>query len=114
MSKLDPLLIEGMLMAVIRPKDPGLAIEAARKVAEDQNLGLISRDEAHDRFNGILSMQEYTFLGLLGPKQEVLDHEGNVIGQMQPGDSFVPYMQLAAAAEFSDAVKGVESEKKEN
>lgn len=109
MTKLDPLLIEGMLMAVIRPKDPGLAIEAARKVAEDQNLGLISRDEAHSRFNEILSMQEYTFLGLLGPKQEVLDQEGNVIGQMQPGDSFVPYTQLAAAAEVSDAMKAVEA-----
>jgi len=103
--KLEPLLVDGLVMAVLRPQDPALALNTAMKIVEDQNLGLITREQASGRMNDMLSIQEYTYLGLLGPKQEILSAHGEVLGQMLPGDSFVPYDQLMAVMGAVDAEK---------
>jgi len=68
-------------LAVIRPKDPKIAL-ALSKTALDAN------DEK--LFQSMLEAQDYTFVGWLevGGKR-IIDKGGKEIGELQPGDSFV-------------------------
>ncbi len=78
---------DGRPLAVIRPKNPALAIQIAR-VAIDQN-----DKELWDCLPA--KAGEYTFIGWLPfpregvPEGYVVDDEGLIVDEMQPGDSFV-------------------------
>lgn len=93
-----PFLIQsGDKLAVLRPKDPQLALSLARRAVEIEN------DEARERaFQEILSTQPYSFVGLVStagkPDKKLLDEDGWAIGSVRPGDSFVPYSQILAHA----------------
>jgi hypothetical protein len=89
-------------IAVLRPKDPALAVKAARKIAKKERLGTIHRAEANRRFQAMLKLQEYRFVGILEKKKSkkprILDpRSGEPIDHLKMGDSFVPYKELALA-----------------
>ena len=68
-------------MCVIRPHNPSLAIQMA---------GLSMRTGDSDLFAKIPAVVgDYTFLGYATGTEHVVDARGNVVAQLQPGDSFV-------------------------
>lgn len=83
-SVLDPFARapDGQKMMVLRPENPALAIELANKL-----LG--SKDE--EEFDKILQAQPYLFVGYSARSnaKKILDEDGKIIGELQPGDSFV-------------------------
>lgn len=95
------------VLAVLRPKDPKLAVKVARKIAKKQQRRTITAGEANRQFQAMLGQQEYRFVGILDKKKpprkgvapNVLDpRTGLPIDRLQLGDSFVPYHVLKAAA----------------
>jgi hypothetical protein len=100
-GKLSDLAQYPEILAVLRPKDPKLAIKTARKIAKKERLGTINKVESNRRFQAMLGQQEYRFVGVLEEKSKkprILDpRTGEAIDHLRLGDSFVPYMQLVRA-----------------
>jgi hypothetical protein len=97
-----PFLIkDGDKLAVLRPKDPQLAMKLAYAAAE------IEDDQEREKaFQAVLTAQPYSFVGLMavtkpGKPGKLLDEGGWAIGSVRPGDSFAPYADIFA---HSDAV----------
>jgi hypothetical protein len=94
-----PFLIkDGDKLAVMRPKDPQLALRLAQAAMEIEN------DDAREKaFQDVLNAQPYTFVGLIStdgkPDKKLLDEDGWPIGRVKAGDSFVPYAQILAHTE---------------
>lgn len=85
---------DGVEMAVMRPKDPELAIKMAKEA-----VGLPFK-EGQKAMNAILEAQPYTFVGLAAdtgkmptPLLDPDDHE-KIVGHVQPGDSMVSWPQI--------------------
>jgi len=76
---------DGIRLAVVRPDDPEKAIQLAREQigAEDPTA-----------FELILWSQPYRYIGILGTKEQILDNGRKIIGNVQPGDSFMCYESL--------------------
>ena len=94
------LIKDGGKLAVLRPKDPALALQLARAALE------IEDDAAREKaFQEVLNAQPYSFVGLMStagkPEKKLLDEDGWAIGSLRPGDSFAPYADIFA---HSDAV----------
>lgn len=87
-------------LAVIRPRDPALALETAKRIAAEHAAGRLSDEEADRQFNEMLRAQPYTFVGLVrGGSSEVLDpRTGLTIGHVEPGDSFIAPSDLRPAS----------------
>jgi len=81
-------------MAVVRPRDPQLALRLAHELLREASKGL-SVEEQQRRFNANLRAQEHVFVGLLAGVR-VTDHEGNDLGETQPGDVYIDYDELVA------------------
>jgi hypothetical protein len=80
--------------AILRPKDPQLALARSQELLAEAAKGLPPEEQTR-RFNENLRAQEHTFVGILGPdNSRILDHDGNVIGETQPGDALVDYDEL--------------------
>jgi hypothetical protein len=88
----------GDKVAVLRPKDPQLALKLAYAAVEIEDD--IAREKA---FQEVLNAQPYSFVGLMStagkPDKKLLDEDGWAIGSMRPGDSFAPYAQILAHTE---------------
>jgi hypothetical protein len=89
-----PFLIkDGDKLAVLRPKDPQLALKLAYAAAEIEDDG-----EREKAFQAVLTAQPYSFVGLMSmagkPEKKLLDEDGWSIGSLRPGDSFAPYAQI--------------------
>jgi hypothetical protein len=98
------------LLAVIRPADPEMALAEIDRILALQKGGVTPQDEIDRLYQEMLGLQEYTFVGLLDPKQEPgqtprLLHSvtGEHIGDLNPGDSFVPYDALVKMFEAQQA-----------
>lgn len=94
-----PFLIkDGDKLAVMRPKDPQLALKLAYAALEIEDK--VAQSEA---FQNVLNAQPYSFVGLMStagkPDKKLLDEDGWAIGTVRPGDSFVPYAQILAHTE---------------
>lgn len=77
-------------MKVLRPSNPQLAINMAMALKTSQQEGLITTDEYLRAFHGILTTQDYTFVGFFDREHKCLiDDDGKRLGELQPGDSFV-------------------------
>jgi hypothetical protein len=92
------LIKDGDKLAVLRPKDPQLALKlayAAMEIADDA--------EREKAFHEVLNAQPYSFVGLMStagkPDKKLLDEDGWAIGSLRPGDSFAPYKQILAHSE---------------
>jgi len=92
----DPRLIykQGRLICIIRPADPELAVARARGIQERLDAGQIAAEQAGREFAAMITEQVYTYEGLPGSDGTLYDDKMNVIGRVQPGDSFVPYEQV--------------------
>ena len=79
---------DGRVMAVIRPSDPKRAIAAAFQCTSQADMNNILKDPE----------QIYTFAGIASKHtEELLDPTtGDVVGKLEPGDSFVPWEQIKA------------------
>lgn len=88
----------GYRVAVIRPDDPELALAQARAA-----VGAVTRDA----FEAILHQQPYTFIGLAGEGEQLLDRDRNIIGPIAVGDSMVPYEPLVARVPGAPRVRDV-------
>lgn len=74
--------VKGLPMLVMRPDKPELAVALAETAAKNQDRSLFAK------IPEIVS--GYTFIGYLAEGgRKILDAECNVIGEPQPGDSFV-------------------------
>jgi hypothetical protein len=99
-----PLIRDGEMLAVVRPEDPERAMATVRQIMEDEQSGRVAPEESERRFNGMLSEQPYTFVGIAGNNGSlfVLDESGEAKpiegAQMQPGDSMVPLSSLQKVA----------------
>ncbi len=85
------------LMAVMRPRDPALALKLTREWQARVKKERLSEHEAQEAFNRILQAQDYMFVGINSPDGEpvlVSPDTGKVIGKLEPGDSFIPYEDL--------------------
>lgn len=68
-------------LAVIRPKNPEVALALAKTALDNQDQKLV---------DSMLEAQDYTFLGWLEVGGEnIIDKDGKPLGKPQPGDSFV-------------------------
>lgn len=76
-----PKLLHGRLVAVIRPMNPEQAIARANE--------LVAKKASPREFEAMLDEQPYTFVGIWGGDDKLLDADGNVVGTMQLGDSYV-------------------------
>lgn len=108
--KMKPLIKHGHVMAVIRPEDPDAAVAEAREIQRAQDAGEITPEQAGQRFDEMLTLQEYRFVGIAsrdvhpgrGPYLLDADYTRIKDGYMEPGDSFVPYddvLRVQQAAE---------------
>jgi hypothetical protein len=81
--------VDGSIMAVLRPTTPEAAEQAVAKA-------LSAEDEA--AFQDIIVAQEkMLFVGLASADGRVLDPQTlEVVGTLQPGDSFVSYEHIRA------------------
>jgi hypothetical protein len=89
---------DGDKLAVLRPKDPQLALKLAYAAMEIEDT-----DAQNKAFQEVLNAQPYSFVGLMStvgkPDRKLLDEDGWAIGKVRPGDSFVPYAQVLAHTE---------------
>lgn len=76
-----PKLLQGRLVAVVRPMNPTQAIARANE--------LVAKKASPEEFHTMLDEQPYTFVGIWGGDDKLLDDDGNVIGKMELGDSYV-------------------------
>lgn len=84
-TKLDILRVEdGYPLAVMRPADPARAVARVKEAAEKHDPALMRL---------AFEEQPHTFVGWLARDSaglgKVVDHDGEVLGELQPGDSFV-------------------------
>lgn len=83
----------GDKVAVLRPKDPQLALKLAYEALE-----IADDAEREKAFQQVLHAQPYTFVGLMStagkPEKKLLDEDGWSIGSLRPGDSFAPYEDI--------------------
>ena len=83
-------------MAVVRPRDPQLALRLAHELLREASKAPgLSPEEQQRRFNANLRAQEHVFVGLLSGVR-VVDHEGNDLGETLPGDVYIDYDELVA------------------
>jgi hypothetical protein len=78
----------GKPLAVIRPNDPKLALDLARKAVDGNDKALLDRIPAEAEEKGV----NYTFVGWLvrrRGKALAVDNAGNNPRDVKPGDSFV-------------------------
>jgi hypothetical protein len=93
----------GKPYGVIRPKKPALALAIAQVAVKHNDGKLLDRlpDEVGD----------YDFVGWLsmGPKPVLIDAEGNEVGKLVPGDSFVTFTDEEAEAKANEELKKARS-----
>lgn len=95
--KYKHVIKDGTRLGVLRPKDPEQALATAYTIQ-----GIADPEEASRQFNEMLSHQNYTFMGLLGPDGRILDEKGWAIGRCAPGDSFVGEDDLSKFSKVDD------------
>lgn len=79
-------LHENKKVAILRPVNPNQALARARELA--------ARNASRAEFDALLSEQPRTFVGIWGSDNNgkaILDDDNNIIGEIQPGDSFADY-----------------------
>jgi hypothetical protein len=81
-----PQLINGRLVAIVRPADPQKAIARA--------LELVGKNGSAAEFHAMLGEQAYTYVGIWGGGDKVIDEQGTVIGKMQLGDSYADLLGI--------------------
>lgn len=97
-KKVDPVYKDGVLLAVVRPTDAKKALEAAKAMTADELANAMN----------LLKLQEYRYMGVLGPDQEILvpidggDGWRRAGHKVQPGDSFVNEADLKRLLFFSE------------
>lgn len=101
------LIKNGRMLAVIRPKDPQLALSLTKEFQDTLEERTPAENEL--AFNEILRAQEYQFVGIaegFQHKEQVcglLNRKGERIGKFEPGDSFVDYVQLMQSLQGASA-----------
>lgn len=79
---------DGHRLAVLRPRDPALALALTAEWK--------ARGGGREGFNKILTEQPYTYCGLLAAGgKKILDPAGMVVGAIKIGDSFISESDLA-------------------
>jgi hypothetical protein len=85
-------LRDGEKLMVARPADPQLALKHGRELVAQMKSGEVSKEDGETRFNQILYLQPYTFVGYYAADtKSILNAEGWAIGKIKPGDSFVGF-----------------------
>lgn len=74
-------LHKSLLVAIIRPMNQSQAIARANE--------LVAKKATPQEFEAMLDEQPYTFVGIWGGDDKLLDADGNIVGAMQLGDSYV-------------------------
>jgi len=78
---------DGDVLAVLRPSDPQRALEKARLAKTQEDMDKVLLDPT----------QTYTFVGLASLDAKILDPAtGENLGDLRPGDSFVPFEHVKA------------------
>lgn len=81
MQTITFLIKKGHRLAVLRPKDPALAL----RLTEEFKATGGSKKE----FDRILKAQSYTFVGFAGQKGVLLNEKGAALGRLEQGDSLI-------------------------
>jgi len=95
--KLEPLIKDGRVMAILRPADPKAALAEARRIHRESNEGKLTSEETQDQLDQMLTAQEYRYMGIACMDGvSLLNHDyTKIVGDsMKPGDSFAPYDQV--------------------
>jgi hypothetical protein len=75
---------DGTPMCVARPSYPERALELTKQAIEADTAWA----DLQEKLNA--ECGPYTFVGFLGmPGEKVVDADGKILGEMQPGDSFM-------------------------
>lgn len=90
MAKHPFLIKDGKKMAIMRPENPMMAIDMARRVQLLSENGMPFA-KAEELFSEILRSQPYTYMGLGSRDGKILDEKGWAIGKILPGDSFIDF-----------------------
>lgn len=82
---MEPLKKDGIILAVLRPKDPILAVKLGKSI--------LGRKDGEVAMQEVLAAQEYRFVGLASHDGKfLLDPETFVsVGPIVSGDSFVSW-----------------------
>jgi hypothetical protein len=81
------LLKDGKKVAIIRPENPALALEMVKAIREGT-----PHKKAQRAFNRMLDAQPYKFMGYAAKGEpHFLNEFGQVMGNVEPGDSFVDF-----------------------
>lgn len=74
---------------VIRPENIYLAVAVADTLSSLIKQKLISEIQFQKAFQIMIEMQPYRFIGYLSNTGKLVDENGNQIGILMPGDSFI-------------------------
>lgn len=100
-KKRRPLLKNGRKLAVLRPKDAGLAIALLKEW--EKASPEMEPERRQQAFDEILNAQEYTIVGLAehaqhkSPEVGIIDLKGNRVGILSMGDSVIDYEEFVKA-----------------